>query len=1243
MQWLDPNFIQARIQILDSVRFADLVNDVLTETAAGNRIDRSCIVTNLRVTEPDGGIDARCVNSPQVVGQLIPRASVDYQFKSGRETKTTDLIARKDIVAKPRVLAGLQDGHAFVYIAAWDRGDATSEDLVASVRKQGVAVDDGQVILVGLDSLSRLLRAFPALIAKYLGAGSNLDSFLDWSSYPALTNPFVADEPLQQRVESLRSTIENESSILRVTGAPGEGKTRLVLEALRSSSLEDSVLYAQQVESVDPGLISYLKRTPDVRCAIVIDEVDDDDAERLTNRFSSHVSSDIRVVLIGLDAQGSNRPGTFRVPKPSQEVLFSAIKAIVPTLPDDEARAIASDCERSPKLAVLIASRIRENPSLVHARNFLTDGDIRSMLDRYLPLEHEAWRALRAVALFTRLGWTGSIESESERIFAALGLDAMAARRNIEILHEQYGVAPIAGRYRYVSPAVLADHLAAREMTPWTRTHVLSVFGAMTPDMQDSFGRRVRRCSAVLSNRKTIEEVILGDQGPFRRLNDLESNVTRTLLRRLAGPFPQATLRLLSRLILSATPEELSAARDSRRDIVWALQELLWREDTFQTAAHLLLRLAVSENETWANNATGVWTGMFQTVLGGTAAGLEARLRVLRQATTSSDPKERQLAANALNKALLASDMMVGQDFPPSDVEGMPQAPWEPTTYDDWINAFVAYLALLQPLLHDDVESVRIDTGEALKTALSSTFHLPPRAFDAWFAMVSEQTDMDRVVQLDLIRAIEAACETCNIYASGEDTRYRNPGENEPTEVEQARKREFFNARGERLQELAFRLTQDDFSLRFRLAVTRRERSFRQDYYEAEQEIERALEPFALEAITTPALLESEWGWLLEESNFHWSARWIQILGRIDTERRFKPILERIAKENTNAVTWRSLYELSYARAQHDNSHVNHCLEEMMAAGDSGIQIFDLALRAGYEPSRVRYIERLLETGQIEPATLAYLAYHPWGPALPPQEAVTLIAAVIRTGAHPTATLQFLDMYLSQVAAAIPAFEQLVIPILLSAESVKLSDQETDAWMKLAQRYVDKAQIEITSIALRLYSQSQRSAQREYGISEMISKAWQNCDKQQFFETVLTPWIDADGIEGLRVREKIPGWSANELPLEYLMQWVSEKPLKRAHRLASMIGVPGNPPSDLHVELLRRFDEFGVGEAYYASYVTGSFWGSISGWTRGLLENAKRWQEDPRPVVREWAANVIAILEGRLEQALAHEEEERLE
>ena len=69
---------------------------------------------------------------------------------------------------------------------------------------------------------------------------------------------------------------------------------------------------------------------------------------------------------------------------------------------------------------------------------------------------------------------------------------------------------------------------------------------------------------------------------------------------------------------------------------------------TFKNGARLLLDLALAENETWANNATGQFAGLFPMILGGTAADGESRLTVLREAAAVEDPAQREIVANAL-------------------------------------------------------------------------------------------------------------------------------------------------------------------------------------------------------------------------------------------------------------------------------------------------------------------------------------------------------------------------------------------------------------------------------------------------------------------------------------------------------------------------------------------------------------------------------------------------------------------
>ena len=60
MESVNAQILQLGIQALDDTRFVELCNDLLISAAIANGIDRGVFRTNLRVTEPDGGIDARC-------------------------------------------------------------------------------------------------------------------------------------------------------------------------------------------------------------------------------------------------------------------------------------------------------------------------------------------------------------------------------------------------------------------------------------------------------------------------------------------------------------------------------------------------------------------------------------------------------------------------------------------------------------------------------------------------------------------------------------------------------------------------------------------------------------------------------------------------------------------------------------------------------------------------------------------------------------------------------------------------------------------------------------------------------------------------------------------------------------------------------------------------------------------------------------------------------------------------------
>jgi hypothetical protein len=127
-----------------------------------------------------------------------------------------------------------------------------------------------------------------------------------------------------------------------------------------------------------------------------------------------------------------------------------------------------------------------------------------------------------------------------------------------------------------------------------------------------------------------------------------------------------------------------------RRDVVWALEKIAMQRDLFVDAARLLLALGEAENESWSNNASGVFAGLFS--LGhGRVAPTEAspaeRLPVLKEAFESGSKERRLLALKACNEGLEFDHFsrMSGAEY-----RGLRKDAnfWEPKTDDELFDAY---------------------------------------------------------------------------------------------------------------------------------------------------------------------------------------------------------------------------------------------------------------------------------------------------------------------------------------------------------------------------------------------------------------------------------------------------------------------------------------------------------------------------------------------------------------------------
>ena len=117
----------------------------------------------------------------------------------------------------------------------------------------------------------------------------------------------------------------------------------------------------------------------------------------------------------------------------------------------------------------------------------------------------------------------------------------------------------------------------------------------------------------------------------------------------------------------------------------------------------LMLELAVAENESWGNNATGKFGDYFPLLLADTEAGPEPRLRVIAAAIGSNSRPKLEMAVKALTRAASTSHFSrsVG---PENQGSAPPMQPWRPQTYGEQRDYLASFLAVFAELAERDDE-----------------------------------------------------------------------------------------------------------------------------------------------------------------------------------------------------------------------------------------------------------------------------------------------------------------------------------------------------------------------------------------------------------------------------------------------------------------------------------------------------------------------------------------------------------
>jgi hypothetical protein len=139
--------------------------------------------------------------------------------------------------------------------------------------------------------------------------------------------------------------------------------------------------------------------------------------------------------------------------------------------------------------------------------------------------------------------------------------------------------------------------------------------------------------------------------GFFSTAEVLNTSEGSRLFRSFVYVNPQASVTALITAFLPVPVEVLQSMKEGRRNLVWGLEKLCFRPETFLNATKVLAAFAVAENENIGNNATAQFLQLFHIRLPGTAASLEERWNIIEYCF-GKDQNHQSIAVSALSSAL---------------------------------------------------------------------------------------------------------------------------------------------------------------------------------------------------------------------------------------------------------------------------------------------------------------------------------------------------------------------------------------------------------------------------------------------------------------------------------------------------------------------------------------------------------------------------------------------------------------
>ena len=686
-----------------------------------------------QVHTPDGGEDGRVRwHGGLDHTRFLPARFCVFELKSGpiSAARARHVVLDRSGSVKPMVRAALEENAVYVVLCAHPYVQKDIEVRESRIREAlrgaGMTIEDTQVEFRDAEQIAAWANRHPSVamwLKEQVPRGS-LGPFRSWSESVERVehagSRWVEDARIPDLRAKLRSSAMVPRSTFRIVGPSGIGKSRLALEALRPTVdeeetghfLSDLVMYADLSDSSAETINGIVQRLAGggQRAIVVVDRCPID-SHRVLAAMVSRSGSGLSLITIDEEAPvGTPDPSTFTLAKAPPSVAEAIVDRDLPNVSSTDRRRLAEFSRGFPEIAIRVARAWAQTRPIAHA----TDDDLVDafVLGRTLTDRDRLLPAAMLLAAFGIVHIDDRDESELSEIATRGGGITAQNLHAAFVTLIQRGVAQRRGRAVVLQPRPIAMNLTERQWRAWTssvRKDVLT--GAGSPALKVMAARQLAWLNNIDFAREVVREVCRPG-GPFDGFEGLATPSHARVLSSLAEIDSEVVCEEIERS-LDDVEDLRTIEGDVRRDLVWALEKIAFRPNSFEDGAQLLLRLALAENETWGNNATGQFKRLFPLLLADTAAPGVDRLSLLEDVAQTNNPEQLAILVDAL---IDASSMDHFSRFLGSEVHGSRPAlePWRPATHEEAVSYVSECLTRLTAFARNDD-----DLGRTARTGLA--------------------------------------------------------------------------------------------------------------------------------------------------------------------------------------------------------------------------------------------------------------------------------------------------------------------------------------------------------------------------------------------------------------------------------------------------------------------------------------------------------------------------------------------